>query len=459
MSLRTYFAAAAALMLAVPAVEAQDPGTVEVGVHAHFSGSDRQTGLDNARGVGGSLGVFLSQRFSIEAAAAHAWTEDRNPRTGDGSWLPIRGRVLFNFRPLDRVRPFVGAGVVRNVRSGIVSGGDTGAGGIAGIRLFFNESVALRSDLTIDRVWAPFNEGVTIRESVVDSHTNWAITTGLSFLVGGTPRDSDGDGVPDRDDQCAATPMGVSVDAVGCRVDSDGDGVFDEADACAGTPAMVSVDARGCRVDADGDGVYDEDDACANTPSGVRVDRAGCRVDADGDGVFDEDDACANTPSGVSVDDRGCRLDSDGDGVFDEDDRCANSPRGEAVDANGCPVLFEAEETTLVLEGVNFETSSAELTAEARTVLDRVAAALVGNPDVRVRVEGHTDASGARSFNVDLSQARAESVAAYLTQQGVAADRMEAVGYGPDEPVADNGTAEGRQQNRRVELERIGGEG
>ena len=147
------------------------------------------------------------------------------------------------------------------------------------------------------------------------------------------------------------------------------------------------------------------------------------------------------------------------DGVFDEDDRCANSPRGEAVDANGCPVLFEAEETTLVLEGVNFETSSAELTAEARTVLDRVAAALVGNPEVRVRVEGHTDASGARSFNVDLSQARAESVAAYLTQQGVAADRMEAVGYGPDEPVADNGTAEGRQQNRRVELERIGGEG
>ena len=56
---------------------------------------------------------------------------------------------------------------------------------------------------------------------------------------------------------------------------------------------------------------------------------------------------------------------------------------------------------------------------------------------------------------MNLSQSRAESVAAYLAQQGVAADRLEAVGRGPDEPVADNDTPEGRQQNRRVELERM----
>ena len=220
---------------------------------------------------------------------------------------------------------------------------------------------------------------------------------------------------------------------------------------------MVEVDARGCRVDTDGDGVYDEDDSCAGTPSGVRVDRVGCRVDADGDGVFDEDDQCSGTPSGVRVDGNGCRVDADGDGVFDEDDRCANSPRGQDVDASGCPVLFEEESTTLVLEGVTFETNSADLTADAQTILNRVGEALVGNPDVRVRVTGHTDASGSREYNIQLSQSRAEAVAAYLTGRGVQADRMEAVGVGPDQPIADNATADGRQTNRRVELERIGG--
>ena len=125
------------------------------------------------------------------------------------------------------------------------------------------------------------------------------------------------------------------------------------------------------------------------------------------------------------------------------------------MNERGCPVLFEADETSLVLEGVNFETSSAQLTPEATTVLDRVATALNDNPDVRVRVIGHTDASGARAFNVQLSQARAESVTAYLATRGVSAERMEAVGVGPDRPIADNSTAEGRRTNRRVELERI----
>ncbi len=456
MGLRTLFVAAAFLASAT-SIAAQDAGSVEVGVHANFAGSDLMTGLDGSRGIGGSLGVFFADNFSLEGAVAHQWTEDRNPTTASGKWLPIRGRLLYNFEILDRVRPLVGVSAVHNRYTGVVDASDNGAGGIVGLRLFITDNIAFRSDLSVDHVWAPFNEGAVIVEDTVTSHNNWAISTGFTFGAGAAPRDSDGDGVPDRDDQCAATPMGVSVDAVGCRVDSDGDGIFDEADACANTPRGVSVDARGCRVDSDGDGVADEDDSCANTPAGVRVTANGCRVDTDGDGVFDEDDACANTPSGVRVDNRGCRVDTDGDGVFDEDDQCANTPRGEDVDNVGCPVLFEAEETSIVLEGVNFETNSANLTADAQTVLDRVASALRGNPEVRVRVAGHTDSTGARSYNVTLSQSRAESVVAYLTAAGVAADRMEAAGFGPDRPIADNATAEGRLENRRVELERIDG--
>lgn len=451
------FIVAAALLAAVPPLQAQDAGSIELGGFAQFSGSDAATSLIGATGAGASLGYFFLENFSVEAAAAHAWVEDGRPFTGTGSWIPLRGRLMYNFPVRERVRPFLGVSVVRNRYSGVVDGSDTGVGGVAGLRLFINESLAFRADVSVDRGWAPFNEGEIFGEDPIENHTNAALTTGFSYLTGGTPRDTDGDGVPDREDACLTTPMGVSVDATGCRVDSDGDGVFDEADSCAGTPAMVEVDARGCRIDSDGDGVFDEDDSCAGTPSGVQVDRVGCRVDTDGDGVFDEDDQCSGTPNGVRVDARGCRVDSDGDGVFDEDDRCANSPRGEDVDASGCPVLFDEESTTLVLEGVNFETNSADLTSDAMTVLDRVAEALVGNPEVRVRVTGHTDASGSRDYNVQLSQSRAEAVAAYLSQRGVAANRMEASGVGPDQPIADNSTADGRSTNRRVELERIGG--
>ena len=104
---------------------------------------------------------------------------------------------------------------------------------------------------------------------------------------------------------------------------------------------------------------------------------------------------------------------------------------------------------------VTFEVGSDLLTMSAMRVLDRVAASLRGTPELRVRVSGHTDATGPRDLNMRLSQERAESVMRYLAGQGVAADRMVALGYGPDRPVADNGTAAGRAMNRRVELERM----
>ena len=207
MSIRTFVAAGAALLLAAPSVAAQDPGAVEIGVHALFTGSDPQTGVDDGVGVGGSLGVFLNSRFSAEAALGYAWTEDLTPVTGSGSYLPIRGRVLINFKPLEAVRPFIGVGVVRNSYSGVVDGSDFGVGPIAGLRLMLNERLALRSDVSFDHVWSPFNEGQMDGEDVIESHSNWAITTGLSYLVGGSPRDSDGDGVPDRGDECMGTPF------------------------------------------------------------------------------------------------------------------------------------------------------------------------------------------------------------------------------------------------------------
>jgi OOP family OmpA-OmpF porin len=161
---------------------------------------------------------------------------------------------------------------------------------------------------------------------------------GLSFFFGGAPpRDTDGDMVPDKNDRCANTPRGATVDARGCPRDSDNDRVWDGLDRCANTPANTPVDANGCPRDSDNDGVNDAADRCPNTPAGTPVDANGCARDADGDGVADNLDRCANTPRGTQVDANGCPRDADNDGVNDAADRCPGTPAGTPVDANGCP--------------------------------------------------------------------------------------------------------------------------
>lgn len=109
----------------------------------------------------------------------------------------------------------------------------------------------------------------------------------------------------------------------------------------------------------------------------------------------------------------------------------------------------------LVLEGVNFESDSATLLASSLAVLDRVAALLKDWPDVRVEVAGYTDSTNTETYNQRLSERRAEAVRSYLMSVGVAADRLTAMGYGESSPIADNGTKDGRQKNRRVELHRL----
>jgi len=92
--------------------------------------------------------------------------------------------------------------------------------------------------------------------------------------------------------------------------------------------------------DSDGDGVYDKDDKCPNTPKGVSVDKNGCPLDSDHDGVIDSLDKCPNTPAGVAVDKKGCPLDSDHDGVIDANDKCPNTAAGVKVNSVGCPVAM-----------------------------------------------------------------------------------------------------------------------
>lgn len=144
--------------------------------------------------------------------------------------------------------------------------------------------------------------------------------------------------------------------------------------------------------------------------------------------------------------------DSDGDGVFDSKDRCPGTPKGTKVDEFGCPIRKIQVGKTYVFEGVQFEVNKADLKASALPVLDEVADALKAEPAIKVLINGHTDGTGKRDYNIDLSQRRAETVKKYLVSKGIAAERLTATGYGPDRPIASNDTKEGRAQNRRVEF-------
>ena len=107
----------------------------------------------------------------------------------------------------------------------------------------------------------------------------------------------------------------------------------------------------------------------------------------------------------------------------------------------------------LVLRGVNFATSSAEIDPASAVVLDVAADQLRERPGVSVVVEGHTDSTGSDAYNQALSQRRADSVRQYLVRKGVPAERLSARGFGESNPVASNDGADGRAMNRRVELE------
>jgi outer membrane protein OmpA-like peptidoglycan-associated protein len=103
--------------------------------------------------------------------------------------------------------------------------------------------------------------------------------------------------------------------------------------------------------------------------------------------------------------------------------------------------------------GVLFASNESTLLPAAVLKLNDVADALIkGNPDANITVEGHTDSQGQAKYNQELGQKRAEAVKAQLVARGVAADRIKAVGIGPDRPIADNKSPEGRANNRRVEI-------
>lgn len=169
--------------------------------------------------------------------------------------------------------------------------------------------------------------------------------------------------------------------------------------------------------------------------------------DDDKDGVLNSVDKCLSTPSGVVVDANGCEVDNDidKDGVVNAQDICPNTPLGEAVNSDGCP-----HSVTLY---VRFENNSAEIAPESDNIMNAYALFLIKYTAYSAKIIGHTDSKGSAKYNQTLSEKRAKAVKDMLIQKGVDTSRVSSAGKGEANPIAENATAEGRAQNRRIEAE------
>lgn len=253
-----------------------------------------------------------------------------------------------------------------------------------------------------------------------------------------------------------------SAEYAPCEFDRDGDGILDEDDACPDVPGVPNKDPKkhGCPLtDRDGDGIFDDVDACPDEPGIPSDDPAkhGCPLrDRDKDTILDDVDACPDVP-GVASDDpekNGCP-DTDGDGIIDPKDACPTvpGPPNEDPTKNGCPPARIEHGQIRILEQVKFKTDSAEILSDSDSLLEAVVAIFVAHPEItKVEVQGHTDNVGAASYNKGLSDRRAASVAKWLTDHGIDRARLSSTGFGLEVPIADNDTADGRRQNRRVEF-------
>jgi OOP family OmpA-OmpF porin len=316
------------------------------------------------------------------------------------------------------------------------------------------------------------NSQAEYRLALGEGLDNIQFLVGMTFVLGETekpPVDSDGDGIPDLEDQC---PLEAGPAATKGCPDADGDGISDTDDECpkqAGSFALkgcpdtdgdgIADINDGCPLEAglatlmgcpdrDNDGISDNDDRCPDVAGSVNL--KGC-PDSDNDGIADIDDNCPDIAGPAS--NRGCPLDSDGDGVPDKDDRCPDV-KG-PVSNKGCPELKEEEKKviSLAIQNIQFESNSAILTKDSYGVLDQLADVLAKNPAYSCEIAGHTDATGSDTLNQVLSERRAFTCYEYLKTKGIDPKRLSHGGFGQTMPVGDNKTSTGRRQNRRVEFD------
>jgi outer membrane protein OmpA-like peptidoglycan-associated protein len=322
------------------------------------------------------------------------------------------------------------------------------SGGV-GLEIAASQQLAINLRISVDYLTGV---GTSFSDSVNDIRERMPVRAGvtLSYCFGGGS-----DRRPSSEEWTSKPAWSQQKEAVRSTPDpgdSDGDGVENSRDKCPGTPLGALVDKSGCAYDMDGDGVVDGLDDCPQTPRSAAgfVDIFGCPVDSDYDGIPDYRDSCRISPTGAAVDEFGCPLDSDGDGVYDGRDDCPNTAAGVEVDGRGCIDIAFLIDTLRV--SIDYQSGSFEIDMRTRERLKPLIRKLQILSDVKVAVYGYTDNVGPAEANQSLSQKRANRMRDWLVTEGIAAERLTAIGKGETNFIAPNQTAEGRALNRRIEL-------
>jgi len=249
------------------------------------------------------------------------------------------------------------------------------------------------------------------------------------------------------------------------KADTDDDGLIDGQEVN-GSAIIIKVVGKSADVknvktdplnkDTDGDGLTDGQEVngtkveikvvgqepftkvCVTDPT---------NPDTDGDGLSDGDEVLKYKTDPLNPDTDGGTVD---DGV---EVKRGTNPLDPSDDV---PKVIKAEVgKPIVLEGITFNTGSAEILAESEDILQQALNTLKYYKDMEVEINGYTDNVGKKAYNQKLSLRRAESVKNWLVNQGIAASRITAKGFGMSNPIASNKTAEGRAKNRRIEFVRI----
>ncbi len=256
------------------------------------------------------------------------------------------------------------------------------------------------------------------------------------YKLAGCP-DKDNDGIADKDDDCP--DVAGKAEFKGCP-DTDGDDIIDSQDACPYEAGKKEL--NGC-PDRDNDGVADKDDKCPDV-AGIK-ELAGC-PDRDGDGIADIDDLCPDVKGLAQY--KGCP-DTDGDSIPDNLDKC---PEVYGIAANdGCPEIKKIDYAKVIYFNFDKSVPASKFISD----LDEVVTLMQQYTDLNLSIEGYADSQGPAAYNKVLSGKRAEFVINFLTRKGIDKDRLIKSFYGESKPAATNKTFEGRAKNRRVEIKSI----